>query len=276
MISTIMKNIISNTLKDVKDEPVALLLSKGIDSHALLFELIEQGKNIVIYSFTLEDRESSDFKGARETAKLYGLPFFPIYLPVDIDILKHDLLYLIQEKGLTKKTEIECTWVLNHALKLIKEKVVVAGLGADGHFVLSKKGCIHFKHSIELMDIYRSKLFSNPNYAQQEILKILANERGKVVLLPYLQTEMINLFKGTSWDELNKPKQKQAILDMFPNEFEKMKVYQHSNFQLSDSGISEHFTKLMNTDWRKGKSVTSIYNAIQRKELGCDDPKSRE
>ncbi|OMD67597.1 asparagine synthase-related protein [Paenibacillus odorifer] len=267
MVSSEMKSIISNSLKGAGDEPVAILLSKGIDSHALLFELLEQGKDVVIYSFTLEDRESSDFNGARETAKLYGIPFLPVYLPVDINILKQDVKYLILEKGLTKKTEIECTWALNYAFKTIKEKVVVAGLGADGHFVLSKKGCIHFKHSVELMDEFRAKLFSNPNYAQQEIVGRIASEQGKVLILPYLKTEMINLFKGTSWDELNKPKQKQIIIDMFPNEFKKIKIHPHSNFQLNDAGISEHFTKLMDTNWKKGMSVVSIYNAISRKEI---------
>lgn len=262
-----MKKIIKNALKEAGDEPVAILLSKGIDSHALLFELLEQAKKVVVYSFTLKDRESSDFKGARDTAKRLNLPFVPVYLPVDIDILKQDVLYLIQEKRLKKKTEIECTWPLNYALKEIKEKVVVAGLGADGHFVLSKKGCIHYKHSVETMNEFRAKLFANPNYAQQEIVREIATEYEKTIILPFLLPEMIEVFKNTSWDELNKPKQKQVILDMFPHQFNNMKIYPHTNFQLSDSGISEHFTKLMDTNWSRGKSVTSIYNAIHRKDI---------
>ncbi|WP_180953876.1 asparagine synthase-related protein [Bacillus sp. M6-12] len=268
MITEKIKHVLSSELSTI-NENVALLLSKGIDSSSLLFTLLEQGKSVTIYSFTLDYRESSDFKGAKKIAETFGVPFIPIYLPTDIELLKKDVLYLIKEKGLKKKTEVECTWAMMYALKTIKETVVVAGLGADGHFVISKKGCLHYKHTVELMNEFRNKLFSNPNYAQKEIVTQLAEEQGKKMILPYLSKNMIDSFKNTTWEELNKPKQKQVILDMYPAFFEQIKVYHHSNFQLGDSGIAEHFTSLMKSDWNqgKGKTVVSIYNAIARGEI---------
>ena len=268
MIKNKVKSILTHELKETNKD-VALLLSRGIDSHSLLFELIEQQKRVVIYSFTLEDRESSDFKGARKTAEHFGIPFVPIYLPVSIEQLQKDVLYLIREKGLRKKTEIECTWAMMYALKTIKEEHIVTGLGADGHFVISKRGCLHYKFTVELMNEFRNNLFSNPNYAQQAILKELGEEAGKTFVSPYLSKEMIEVFKDTSWEELNKPRQKQIILDMYPAYFSQVSIHHHTNFQLGDSGIAEHFSKLMDTCWNigKGKTVISIYNAIARGEI---------
>jgi asparagine synthetase B (glutamine-hydrolysing) len=263
-----IKGALHEEMKEIEGD-VAVLLSKGIDSSSLLFTLLEQKKKVVIYSFTLEDRESSDFIGAKRIAKHFGLPFIPVYLPVSIDILKEDILYLIREKGMRKKTEIECTWAMMYAIRAIQEPTIVSGLGADGHFVISKRGCLHYKFSVELMNEFRTKLFSNRNYAQQHILTVLAMEKGKQLILPYLSPDMIDVFKDTTWEELNKPKQKQVILDMYPLHFDQIAVYPHSNFQLGDSGIAEHFTKLLHTDWNKGKgkTVISIYNAIARGEL---------
>jgi asparagine synthetase B (glutamine-hydrolysing) len=269
LIQQKVKTVLQKEIHDIQEQKVALLLSKGVDSSSLLFTLLEDGKSVTIYSFTLEDRESSDFSGARQIAKYFGLPFVPIYLPTNLEILQKDVLYLIRERGLRKKTEIECTWAMMYALNTIKEKIVVAGLGADGHFVISKKGCLHYKFSVELMNEFRNKLFSNPNYAQKQIVTKMAKEQGKKIILPFLSDDMIQAFIGTSWEEINKPKQKQVIIDLYPAYFEQIKVHQHSNFQLGDSGIAEHFTKLMKTNWNKGKgkTVMSIYNAIARGEI---------
>jgi hypothetical protein len=58
-------------------------------------------------------------------------------------------------------------------------------------------------------------------------------------------------------------------LDVFPDYYTKVKVFPHSNFQLGDSGIAEHFAKLMETSWNtgRGKTVMSLYNAIARGEI---------
>jgi hypothetical protein len=63
---------------------------------------------------------------------------------------------------------------------------------------------------------------------------------------------------------VNKPKQKQPILDAFPKEFARVKVRPHINLQLGDSGIAQHFYKLLDTDLNPGgiKSPVAIYNRL--------------
>ena len=75
---------------------------------------------------------------------------------------------------------------------------------------------------------------------------------------------MINEFKGVQWDAINKPKEKQVILDSYKDWFNKVKVFRHQNFQKGDSGISNAFLQLVHTDLNKGnfKTPLGIYNDI--------------
>jgi asparagine synthetase B (glutamine-hydrolysing) len=246
---------------------VALFLSAGIDSRALLFGLLELKKNVHIYTFRLDGVYSRDFRISKELAEFYNLEFTEVILPNDIHTLKKDLLYLINDLKLKKKTDIECTWAMLYAIKMVKEKYIVAGLGADGHFVISKKGMIHYRDSIEHMNQFREQLFSNPNYAQMQTLTHICKDYNKIIVSPFLDDGVVELFKDTSWEEINTTKQKQIILDMYASEFAKNKFFEHTNFQKGDSGISEHFEKLLDTNWKVGKGVVSIYNAIRNKKI---------
>ena len=82
--------------------------------------------------------------------------------------------------------------------------------------------------------------------------------------MPYLSDAMRSEFLGTTWEEVNKPRQKQPILDAFPRQFARMKVLPHTNLQLGDSRIAEHLAGLVGTDWntRGAKSVVAIYNDL--------------
>jgi asparagine synthetase B (glutamine-hydrolysing) len=262
-------SILLKEAKKIKDKDVAVMLSGGVDSCSILFSLLKAGKNVKAYSFTLDSHESTDFKSAKSVCNEFKIDFTPIYLPTDIGILKRDVKHLILNKGLRKKTEIECSWAMMYAIKHVKEKAIFTGHGADGHFGLSKRAMIHFKHSAEKMDEFRSDLFSNPNYSQKLTLEDMALENDKSIILPYLTDDMKNLFIGKSWEEINKPKEKQPILNSFPEYFKRVKIRKHSNFQLGDSGIAEVFSKLLETDFniRNYKSVVGIYNSIARKDI---------
>ena len=67
---------------------------------------------------------------------------------------------------------------------------------------------------------------------------------------------------------MTKPHLKSCLEYMYRDAFlnEDIKTYV-SNYQKGDSGIADAFNILMETDWAKGKSVQSIYNAIGRREL---------
>lgn len=78
-----------------------------------------------------------------------------------------------------------------------------------------------------------------------------------------MERETIELFNGTSWDEINRPHHKQPILEAFPGKYSCRKVYPQN---LQGSGISEHFKSLLNTPLNRYgyKSIVGVFNDIDR------------
>jgi hypothetical protein len=257
-----VKKVLTNEVANITDSNVAVLLSGGIDSASILFALLEAGKTVKAYSFMLGKKTSTDFKLGQKNAKTFNVEFIPIFLPTDINVLKNDLL-ILKNLGAKKKTDFECGWPMLYSYKTITEHSIGTGLGADGHFCISKKGMIHYRDNI---DVFRKNLFSSKTYAQMHIHKNLCALYNKSIFAPYLSESMKNEFLGTTWDAINKPKQKQPILNAYPDQFKKIKIMPHINLQLGDSGIANHFTKLLQTNWNKGgyKSVVGIYNGIAK------------
>lgn len=256
-----------NLTKQIKEDEVAISLSSGIDSASVLFALLECGKKITAYSFTLDTHKSRDFLEAEELANKLGIDFVPIILPTDVDKLKEDCIVLHNDYGCIKKTDYICTWPYLYLTPAVKEKVLATGMAADGHFVISKKGCIHYKDNPEE---FRRAYFSNPSRCQLPCRTKLANVFGVTLFEPYLMKDMYQYLLHSTWDECNKPKQKMPIRRAFPDMYSKyITIHPHTNFQLGDSGISEHFNKLLNTDWNTQHfmAVTGIFNRINKGEI---------
>ena len=150
-----------------------------------------------------------------------------------------------------------------HLYKNIKENILINGLGADGHFCISKKGMIHYKDKIQE---FRDGLFLNENYAQKLINIKMAKYYNKTTIIPYLEKQMIEEFKDTTWDSINKPRQKQATLNNYKDYFSRIKVRNHINLQLGDSKIEKNLEQLINSDWNVNnyKSIVGIFNDLNR------------
>ena len=254
--------------KCVSEKDVGISLSSGIDSASVLFALLECGKNVTVYSFTMADNESRDFKEAKDIAKKLDLMFVPVYLPRSINSLKTDCLRLHRVYGCVKKTDYICTWPYLYLTSAVGESVLATGMAADGHFVISKKAMIHYKDKPEE---FRKQYFSNPTRCQLPFRTKLAKENHIRLFEPYLETEMYDYLLHSTWIECNRPKQKMPIRRAFPDMYSRygIKIHNHTNFQLGDSGISEHFGALLDTDWNTHnyKSVVGIFNAVNRGEL---------
>lgn len=253
-----VKFVLESFAKDPEVDDVAVLLSAGIDSSSVLFSLLSAGKKPKAYTFGLKGYDSTDMIYAKKTAQEFGIPHTRIDLPLSMHELIDDISMLVCF-GAKGKTDIECGWPMLYAYQQIKERHIFSGLGADGHFCISKKGMIHYRDRI---DEFRNMVFDNPRYAQAHIHDELALRYKKIHVRPYMTKAMREVFLGTTWDEVNKPRQKQPILDAYSEEFKRIKVFKHSNFQLGDSGISQHFEMLLDSPWNKKnhKSVVGVYN----------------
>lgn len=241
----------------------AVLLSSGVDSHSVLFACLELEIPIEAYSFTLDTKESRDFKYARATAEVFGVSFKKVALPTNVEALKKFCLYAVKN-GARGKTDFECMWPMATAFRRAAKdghRFVLSATAADSHFALSKKANMHYKDKV---DLYRRLVFSKRNTGQKLLLRAEAAKLDMEYFTPYDTTRMCSELHGYTWDELNKPQQKQPIRSAFPEYFEKCKTTVHTNLQLGDSGIASHFNILLSSDWNRWgyKATKGIYNRL--------------
>lgn len=254
------------------DGPFTVLMSGGLDSHAVLFSLLELGvdrQDINVMSVTIEGHESRDFRSARNTAEVYGINFQPIILPTDMPTLKKEILQTVKHMGARKKVEIESFFAFRRCIRQCETKYIASGLAADIYFALTKTGSMHFRDN---MDGYRIPKFAGVigEGSQTYKLKQYCKKKGKVWLSPWVSKGMLKEFEGTTWDAVNRPKQKQPVRDQFSEYLQRVKYYNRSDMHGGDSGIKQMFEQLLDCpEWNahNGKSVVGIYNRAARGEL---------
>lgn len=248
---------------------VAITLSSGIDSSAVLFALLELKKKVTAYCFHVEGIDSQDYVHAKKNSKTFGIEFVECIIPkkVDAELVK----YFIDITGRHKKVEVECFYPYFFLLPEIEQDTLLLGLASDLYFCLSKKGMIHYKHTIPKLKEFRDNLIKVTRN-DVKTLNDLCEELNYDITVkdPFEQESIFNYFYDKAWDEINKPKQKQTILSAFPEYFEKIKVFQHTNLQCGDSGIRDIFTPLLNDKKLNYKNRSrvidlykDIYNGIQ-------------
>ena len=64
-----IKGVIQNCVSSIPGNEVALCLSSGINSNSILFELLEQGKKVTAFTFSMEGIESRDLIHARKNCE---------------------------------------------------------------------------------------------------------------------------------------------------------------------------------------------------------------
>jgi hypothetical protein len=256
--------------EELNNTTVHVATSGGMDSSALVVAAMTIGVEPIVTSFTLDDRESTDFIAARKLAKYFDLKFVPVFVPTDNDFVVQSTLDNMARYKLRKKADIECLYPIIYMINYIKElgaTDLMMGHGADGHFCLSKKGMIHFRHTIEGLQKYRQEHYTKGPLGQRKIYYKICENFNIKYHDPYWNKIIYDTFFNCSWDELNKPKQKQPLRSAFP-ELDSLKVKNHTNLQLGDSGIAEIVGKSMQARFApKSKSPISAYNAVVRRGL---------
>ncbi len=271
------KLLIRHVKETVPTKRVAVLLSGGVDSHCALFAALLAGKTPHIYSFSLEDRDSRDFRSARQTAMALGLDFTRIDLPLDIDKLKRhvwETFHVLMPEYELSKTLVECTWPMRHAIMAIQERYYITGMGGDVPYCTSRKDKKAYLAGDYLGVLERGfKPKASAVNLQHRWAERFINSTGKklaavhVLESPY----MFDVFKTMDpYKEGNKPTQKAisraAFWDYFSNP--SIRVYGQQPYQKGDTGIADHFEDLLKSDWAaNGKTVKSIYNRVSRKEV---------
>ena len=248
-------------------EGFAVATSGGISSAALLASAVAVNKRPRVISFTFDDFDSTDFILAKAMAHYFNVAFHPVFLPSAENRIIDLVSTLIHRYKLRKKARIECSFPFLYVAKTCKSlgiTTLVTGLCDDGHFGLSKKAMIHYKHTQEKFDQFRHDYFSDPDAAGRKGIQKICQDFDVTIFNPYCHPSVFKLFIGKSWDELNRPKQKYAIRKHFP-ELEQFKLPNHTNLQLGDSKIAQRVGNAVISKYKpNAKSPVGIYNRIAK------------
>ena len=153
MIDKIITDIID---QEAPDQTVAVLMSGGTDSLTVAAAAHRLNKKLNCYTFRVDGKDSDDSIYAEKACKHFGWNFKLIDVPVDN--IENDFFTLIKKYECKKKTHVECTFPFLYVYPHIKEKYILTGWAADGYYGVSKRANIHYKHTKELLDVFRNGL----------------------------------------------------------------------------------------------------------------------
>lgn len=237
---------------------VAVALSSGIDSSDIVFGLLELGKNVHAYTFRREGVYSADFVNAKANCEAIGVPFHEVIIPNEIDVSLIDRLIL--DFDLKKKTEIECCYPMDFVWKKMAEdgfKVGFSGYICDQYFCISKNAMIHFKETLELNQAFRRSKMDQHDFAKTGIWKWgkqtkawdgQAKHYGLDLKMTFVDKRNYDFFYNYSWYELNQPREKYPLWELFPEQVKKTTLFKHTNLQCGDSLIRELFEPLLKVE----------------------------
>jgi asparagine synthetase B (glutamine-hydrolysing) len=246
---------------------VAVLFSGGTDSLTCLFSLLDLNIRPTLYSFHLENTIHKDIEISKQVAEFYSLDHEIIEIKRDLNQLQKDVRYLVETFKITRKTNVQCTYPFLHVLPHIKEKFVVSGLCADDLYGTAKSVAIKGGKDKQKLDEIRQRTFSDLNSsAYRPIKELVENIHNKVFVAPYRSEEVIEYMFKFSWEQMNKPKQKQIAYSAYQDYFEKQNIYRkNTNLQVG-SKIREWHSELVNTEINKfnRRRVDEIYKDLGR------------
>jgi|TARA_Y100000033_G_scaffold34074_1_gene32692 asparagine synthetase B (glutamine-hydrolysing) len=261
-----IREVLQDILRPLPNK-ICIATSGGIDSSALVVSALDIGKEVQIISFTFKDWFSHDFKSAHKLAKKFNLTFVPVYLPNDENEIIETVKHLIKKVGCEKKSAIECMFPFFYVAKRMNyygDKTLVTGIAADGHFGLSKKAMIHYSKDNAKFKKLRQDYFSNmENAGTKKLIKIFKMHNLQISN-PYFEPSVFSLWIDKNWEQLNKPRQKEAIRKFYP-ELDELKIKPHTNLQLGDSMIAQRVGNAVISKYKPyAKSPVGIYNRIAK------------
>lgn len=255
------------------DTPI--LLSGGIDSATVLAASLELGRLPVCYTFHLEGSPSQDARVAASMTETTGAELRTVVIPRDLDGLLADVRFLIRSGVKPQKTFVQCAHPFHYLARQISAdgySLVSHGMAAGDLFPTSRKAMvIYSRGGQEAFDDYRRQQFDLYENARPMGISDLAVEHaaglhGVRLADPYRHPEVVAYALGLRFDTIHRPRQKQVLVDAFPEFWARGAWYRKNSSLQVNSGIREWHDVLLTTDANRHghKAIVGLYNSIAR------------
>jgi len=284
-IGEIIRRRLIQQTKDC-ESPVGIALSGGVDSCSILAAMCFNGVRPVVFSYTPDSHESTDFKMARECAGDLGLEFVPVYFPMSTAQLEAGAREVVSY-GYKTKLEVECLVPMMHVLRVaarVGVHCLYTGDQADGFFINNNWMARNFDRAQGIPGPLRravSKdddpwridklrdIYWNEDRSCSGALQFLGGTVGVSVQVPYRDEAIREAFKGSLWTDINEPRIKEPIRLAF-KDILNVRIPTRPlpvNLHKGDSLFAETMgRKLMGAEHLRGPwaTTTGLYSAMAR------------
>lgn len=249
--------------KPPKNKRVSLLLSSGLDSMVVGLSAHELGYEVDCYTFQMKDHPTFDAKHARIVANKMGWNFNLVECPTDAKTLARAWRWMHSNLMCAKKRDYECAYPMIYCYKAIAKNghnYVLSGLVADAYFCFARNthiaGISGPNSKPELFREYRENYWRpwlelgkdsltqsyNPSGMLQH--ELLAKRLNLVTANPFLDKRVFNYMIRQNWLELNKPKQKQPLLNAWASQINDLGHRPHRGYQ-TEAKVPLYFEQLL-------------------------------
>ena len=247
---------------------VALSFSSGTDSLCILFACLEMNIRPVLYTYYVQGVPSKDLTISQAVAKHYSLKHITVMIPNDIAHIQTDVLRLVRDFKVSGKVCIQCCHGHMRLGPFVKEKVILNGSGIDGLWGAYKTFAFDGSRKDKaIFDERRRKHLAKPNDDAMLDQQRIYNKWGTKVLYPYRGAHFVNRVMKMSWEDINRPRMKWALVKDFPQYNEMRRIYRPRGSQQLVAGTRELHNKLLHSNWNFNdrKRVDEIYKDIAKR-----------
>jgi asparagine synthetase B (glutamine-hydrolysing) len=246
---------------------VALALSGGTDSLALMFALLQIEQPFTAYTFHCEGVHSTDLQRSIEACQAFNVTQHIITLPSDVDTIYHDCLATIPYcRNKVTKTKVETLRPLLYLFDQVKEDIIINGDGGGDLQPTGRKVNMFLKEHGE-------EAFREAGFRDMEDLKAdglngtrdhyrcymdLAEDRSKEYICGYRSDSIFDYYKKFTMRALMSP-EKALTVRAFQDCFDIIKPVPHSAYQLN-SGLAKQHEQLLQSRY----NTTGVYNQMKR------------
>lgn len=194
----------------ISDVPICSLLSGGIDSAVIAYELAQHDPGLVCYTAVL-DPKSRDLRCAREVAGALGVTLVEVPVPVPT---ADDLTNVIEHIELPYKAQVEIGWPCLALARRIREdgfKVTFTGEGSDE--LWASYGFAYHALKTEDWHLYRRDLIMSQAHKNFPRVNKSFMAHGVEGRLPFLDPDVVDLALSLPRVSVqNGPSQPKAVL----------------------------------------------------------------